>query len=275
MPLLPALTSTCRARVHRSKSSKAEPLPEVKSLVDHDATASSAGVAASALHASLAERLAALSTLDTNNDGLVDANDSSYSQLAVWQDANQDGVADADELSSLADHGIDGISLNGSLVDGYLDAQSLLAQPLSSGTPLVAVQGSDAQLAKLASLDFGDLLVGGENYLDLDQALKESSLTSSQPEGASASGPSASESQPGASSPEAAQQQADAPPPANDSGGGQGASGEQGGQQNQSQSQEAQANDGPADAGPNHAEAASVTIQIDDGAEQAQNHAVA
>ena len=194
----------------------------------------------------------------------------------MWQDANQDGVADADELSSLADHGIDGIALNGSLIDGYLHAQSLFAQP-ASGMPFVAVQGSDAQLAKLASLDIGDLLVGGEGYLDLDQALKESSLTSSQSEGASASGPAASESQPGASSSEAAQQQADAPPPTIDSGGSQSASGEQGGQQNQSQSQEAQANDGPAEAaaGPNHAEAASVTIQIDDGAEQALNHAVA
>jgi hypothetical protein len=235
------------------------------------------GSPASALHASLAERLAALAALDTNSDGVIDNNDTSYGKFAIWQDANHDGVADVSELSSLGDHGIAGISLNGTLVESYLDAQSLLAQAPDFGTPLVAVQGSDVQLAKLASLDIGDLLVGGNGYLDLDQALKASLLTSSQPEGASASGPSASESQPGASSPEAAQQQADAPPPANDSGGSQGASGEQGGQQNQSQSQEAQANAGPAeaDAGPNHAEAASVTIQIDDGAEQAQNHAVA
>ena len=38
------------------EESKAEPLPEVKSLVDHDATA--ATPVAAALHASLAERLA-------------------------------------------------------------------------------------------------------------------------------------------------------------------------------------------------------------------------
>jgi hypothetical protein len=257
------------------EESTAEPLPEVTSLVDDDATVTTP--VAAALHASLAERLAALATLDTNQDGLIDANDSSYSQLAVWQDTNQDGVADADELSSLADHGIDGISLDGVLVEGYLDAQSLLAQP-ESGMPLVAVEGSAAQFAKLASLDIGDLLIGGEGYLDLDQALKASSLTTSesQSEGASASGPAASEAQPGASSPEAAQQQADAPPPSVDSRAAQGGSGAQPAQQSPSQSQQAQANDGPAEAaGPNHAEAASVTIHVDDGAEQAQNHAVA
>ena len=136
-------------------------------------------------------------------------------------------------------------------------------------------RASDAQLAKLASLDFGDLLIGGDHYLDLDQALKDSPLTSSQSEGASASGPAASEAQPGASSSEAAQQHADAPPPSVDSGAAQGSSGTPA-QQTPSQSQAANANDGPAEAaGPNHAEAAAVTIHVDDGAEQAQNHAVA
>ena len=251
---------------------KAEPLPEVKSLVDNDAPPVAAhGVPVSAPVVSLAEQLTAL---DTNHDGLVDANDANFSQLTVWQDANHDGVADADELSSLADHGINGISLNGVSIEGYLDAQSLLAQT-AAGDPLVAVQGSDAQFAKLASLDIGDLLIGGERYIDLDQALKDSPLTGSQSDGASANGPAASEAQPGASSAEAAQQQADAPAPSVDSGAAQGSSGTPA-QQTPSQSQAANANDGPAEAaGPNHAEAAAVTIHVDDGAEQAQNHAVA
>lgn len=258
------------------EESKAEPLPQVATPADHDAaTETTSADSFAASPAKLAERLTVLTELDTNHDGLIDANDSSFSQLAVWRDANHDGVADADELTSLADHGIDGISLSGNLVDGYLDVQSLLAQP-PSGTPLIAVPGSDAQLAKLASLDFGDLLVGDDHYLDLDQALKDSSLTSSGSDGASASGPEASESRPGASSSEASQQQADAPPPAVDSGAGQGGSGQPAGQQGASQGQAAQANDGPAEAaGPNHAEAASITIQIDDGAEQAQTHVAA
>jgi T1SS-143 domain-containing protein len=226
--------------------------------------------------ADLAERLAALSALDSNGDGLIDGNDTSYDNLAIWQDTNQDGVADADELSSLADHGIDGISLDGDLLDGYLDAENLLAQSPQSGTPLVAVQGSDAQFAKLASLDIGDLLLGGEGYVDLDQALKDSAVTG-ESKGSSASGPAASESPASASSSAAAQVNADAPPPSIDASGSSNAAGgdEQGGQENNAQA--AQSNDGPAetDAGPNHAEAASVTVTIDDGAEQAANNAVA
>ena len=254
------------------EESKAEPLPEVKSLVDNNAPpVTTHGVPVSAPVVGLAEQLTAL---DTNHDGLVDANDANFSQLTVWHDANHDGVADADELSSLADHGINGISANGVSIEGYLDAQTLLAQT-AAGEPLVAVPGSDAQFAKLASLDIGDLLIGGERYIDLDQALKESPLTNSQSEGASASGPAASEAQPGVSSSEAAQQQADAPAPSVDPGGAQGSSNTPA-QQTPSQSQAANANDGPAEAaGPNHADAAAVTIHVDDGAEQAQNHAVA
>jgi hypothetical protein len=240
---------------------------------NHMPAATDPAFSASELRAIFEERLTAL---DTNRDGLIDANDSSYREVVVWQDANNDGVADADEISSLADHGIEGISLSRNLVEGYLDLQSLLDHP-PSGTPLVAIGGSDAQFAKLASLDIGDLLVGGDIYVDLDQALKDSPLTNSQSEGASASGPAASQSEPGASSSEAAQQQADAPPPAIDSGAAQGASGAPPAQQSPSQSQAAQADDGPAaaEAGPNHAEAASITVHVDDGADQAQNHAVA
>jgi hypothetical protein len=218
--------------------------------------------------ADLAERLAALEALDSNGDGLLDGNDINFDQLAIWQDANHDGIADLSELSSLADHGISGISLGGASIDDYLDAQSLLTGTPASGIPLVTVQGSDAQLGKLASLDIGELLVGGDGYLDLDQALH--GVTDDTPESgnsASAGEPSPSESQPAASSSEAAE--SEAPAPANDTAGTtQPSGGEQA---------EAQANEGPAEtnAGPNHAGADSITVQVDDGAEQAANHAVA
>ncbi|HYH70029.1 MAG TPA: hypothetical protein VEX16_01845, partial [Methyloceanibacter sp.] len=217
--------------------------------------------------ASLAERIAALTTLDTNQDGKIDANDTSYSQLAVWNDLNHDGIGQLNELSSLADHGFQGISLGGEL-DGYLDASSLLA----SGKPLVDIEGL-GQFKSLANLDIGDLLVGGEGHLDLDHALKASGLASEQPEsghGASGSGPQASESQPSASSSEAAVQNADTPPPSNNA-----AASSAGTPPSAGDTPDAKANDGPAEAaGPNHAEAASVNVTVDDGAEQAQNHAV-
>jgi hypothetical protein len=55
---------------------------------------------------------AALSTLDSNLDGLIDMYDSGFDQLLVWTDRNGNGVADKDELSRLTDLGIKSISLD-------------------------------------------------------------------------------------------------------------------------------------------------------------------
>ena len=48
----------------------------------------------------------ALSDLDSNNDGVIDANDAAFGELKVWRDLNQDGVSQAGELATLSDHGI-------------------------------------------------------------------------------------------------------------------------------------------------------------------------
>ena len=48
---------------------------------------------------------------DTNNDGVVDANDARFSELQLWFDADGDGVSDAGELVSLADFGISSITV--------------------------------------------------------------------------------------------------------------------------------------------------------------------
>jgi Ca2+-binding RTX toxin-like protein len=52
-----------------------------------------------------------LATLDSNADGVIDAGDSSYSQIGVWVDQDGDGSLDAGELKSLADLNITSISL--------------------------------------------------------------------------------------------------------------------------------------------------------------------
>jgi len=52
----------------------------------------------------------ALGSLDGNGDGVINADDQSYSSLLVWQDANQDGVSQSNELSSLSSLGITGIN---------------------------------------------------------------------------------------------------------------------------------------------------------------------
>ena len=53
----------------------------------------------------------ALAALDTDQNGLIDANDRSFNELQVWQDVNQDGISQADELHSLEEMSIKSISL--------------------------------------------------------------------------------------------------------------------------------------------------------------------
>ena len=57
--------------------------------------------------------LEALATLDSNQNDIISAIDTQFSQILVWQDINQDGVSQANELKTLSDHGIASINLNG------------------------------------------------------------------------------------------------------------------------------------------------------------------
>jgi T1SS-143 domain-containing protein len=72
--------------------------------------------------------VAALSTLDVNHDGKIDASDTGFDKLLVWQDANGNGVSDEGELKGLNDYGITGISLDAESAEGYLDGQALFAE---------------------------------------------------------------------------------------------------------------------------------------------------
>ena len=54
----------------------------------------------------------ALAEYDDNQDGLIDASDSIYSLLRVWQDTDGNGVSAASELKSLLDLGIVSIALS-------------------------------------------------------------------------------------------------------------------------------------------------------------------
>lgn len=56
--------------------------------------------------------LEALSQLyDSNHDGKLDANDSAWAKFRVWQDANQNGVADSGEVRTLGQIGLKSINL--------------------------------------------------------------------------------------------------------------------------------------------------------------------
>jgi hypothetical protein len=55
----------------------------------------------------------ALKEMDSNSDGLVDANDARFVELRIWRDLNQDGTSELNELSTLSSLGIRSIGVNG------------------------------------------------------------------------------------------------------------------------------------------------------------------
>ena len=71
---------------------------------------------------------AALASLDGNGDGVIDAKDAAFADLLVWRDANANGVSDAGELATLADHGIAAISTTTAAADEMIDDQSIVGR---------------------------------------------------------------------------------------------------------------------------------------------------
>jgi len=98
---------------------------------------------------------------DTNQDGVLDANDERFDEFAVWQDADSDGVTDEGELTSLVDLGVDSIALDysadstsGTAADGDVVIHGQSAVTWSDGSTTVAEDTSFAT----ESLDLKDLL---------------------------------------------------------------------------------------------------------------------
>ena len=55
---------------------------------------------------------AALAQEDTNGDGIIDFNDLNWSNLKIWQDKNQDGISQSNELFTLDELGITSINID-------------------------------------------------------------------------------------------------------------------------------------------------------------------
>ena len=66
-----------------------------------------------------------LETLDSNNDGTIDAADARFTDLRVWRDLDQDGVTDAGELMTLAEAGVASISLTRTDVAGTTNGHDI------------------------------------------------------------------------------------------------------------------------------------------------------
>ncbi len=62
-----------------------------------------------------------LATYDDNSNGLITSADSIYSDLLIWQDANEDGITDIGELTTVASRNFEVINLTHNEVD--LDAE--------------------------------------------------------------------------------------------------------------------------------------------------------
>jgi Ca2+-binding RTX toxin-like protein len=56
--------------------------------------------------------LEGLAAFDSNQNGLLDAADDRFAEFKVWQDENQNGISEASELKTLAEAGIESITLN-------------------------------------------------------------------------------------------------------------------------------------------------------------------
>jgi hypothetical protein len=85
---------------------------------------------------------AKLAALDTNKDGILDAKDTDFGKLQVWNDRNQNGVTDPGELKSLKDVNIASLNLgytndfktpnNGNLFGETSTAKTLNGEPAFS-----------------------------------------------------------------------------------------------------------------------------------------------
>jgi hypothetical protein len=83
---------------------------------------------------------------DSNQDGLFSNLDALYSQFAVWQDLDQDGMSDEGEVRSLADWGIAAVNL---VSDGVVQAPAVGVQEAGRSTAQMA-DGSEMVVADAA-----------------------------------------------------------------------------------------------------------------------------
>lgn len=107
---------------------------------------------------------ARLAAHDENADGVINADDSVFADLQIWQDLNSNGISEEGELSALAGWGVEEISLDAALVNFYENGQLVSHEStatLSDGSVVgvhdVWFENVDVDIADI--LDQGDELV--------------------------------------------------------------------------------------------------------------------
>ena len=126
----------------------------------------------------------ALASLDTNSDGVIDADDDRFNELMLWIDSDSDGISQPNELIPLADESISAVNLDASGDGNQVDSQvitqqgSVIFSDVSLGTYVqanFAVLGnqtdvnSGAEVATPETLadpsDVGAILSGADNNI--------------------------------------------------------------------------------------------------------------
>lgn len=119
--------------------------------------------------------LEGLAAFDTNLSGYLDEGDARFSEFRVWQDRNQDGISQADELRSLSESGVRAIgltrSLTGNTVDGAMDNVITATSDLvrSDGTIGVVGDVSLATWEARVETEDGDAPDFGQNLDNLNR----------------------------------------------------------------------------------------------------------
>ena len=103
-----------------------------------------------------------LATFDGNGDGLVDAQDANFSDILVWKDANENGVTDAGELTTLSANGIT------ALATGYTETSRFEEGNQIIGEGHYVINGNSQTLAEVLFLQETESSIPAGNTIEID-----------------------------------------------------------------------------------------------------------
>ena len=95
----------------------------------------------------LIDSFSQLAAMDTNGDGVINSSDSDFGDIVVWQDENNDGIAQSGEIETLAEAGIVSISLTTSPADLAVNGSTV------TGTAVATMSDSTTREVASVSLD--------------------------------------------------------------------------------------------------------------------------
>jgi len=111
--------------------------------------------------------LEGLRAFDSNENGFLDAGDARFGEFRVWQDKNQDGVSQADELHSLSDLGFKALNLT----------QQLTGASAAPSGNNVLYATSDLIKADGSHLTLGDVMLAFDTVSETSTTADEALLT--------------------------------------------------------------------------------------------------